>query len=64
MTEEEKRKLEEMSEYAAMKYQEEEALAAAKAMWIKTSELDPIDVINMMGGQWVEIYTTVYTTKI
>ena len=32
MTEEEKRKLEEMSEYAAMKYQEEEALAAAKAM--------------------------------
>ena len=30
-----------MSEYAAMKYQEEEALAAAKAMGIETSELDP-----------------------
>ena len=39
-----------MSEYAAMKYQEEEALAAAKAIGIDTSELDPIDVINMMGG--------------
>ena len=53
MTEEEKKKLEEMSEYAAMKYQEEEALAAVKAIGIDTSELDPVDVINMMGGWWL-----------
>ena len=52
MTEEEEKKLEEMSEYAAMKYQEE-ALTAVKAMGIDTSELDPIDVINMMGGWWL-----------
>ena len=53
MTEQEKKKLEEMSEYAPIKDQKEEALAAAKAIVIDTSELDPIDVINMMGGQWL-----------
>ena len=44
----------------AMKYQEEEALAAAKAMGIETSELDPVDVINMMEDSGWDLHHSIH----